>query len=419
MSGPIYFPNLKKDSDRPIATGTTVSVLGEDHACLDVFIQNPAGLAADVDVQSVIPGVGATNLGKAEDAVHASGDVGVMALAVRNDAGSAFAADGDYVPLSVDATGNLRVSASLTESATAADGAVAPAVFKVIAGFDGALVQAIKTDAAGELQIDVLSSALPTGASTSALQTTGNTSLSSIDGKVPANLTVTATRLLVDPSGVTQPISAAALPLPTGASTSALQTTGNASLASIDAGTPAALGQTTMSASMPVVIASDQTAVPISAASLPLPSGASTAAKQPALGTAGTASADVITVQGIASMTPILVNGSAVTQPVSVAAAIPTKSPVNTVGTTVNTALTATTASSAVAPALTVGFILEAASGNTDNIRWALGTTASTTVGLLLEPGRDTGFVPCNATISVCSTVSGTNVFSLIWIQSA
>lgn len=44
---------------------------------------------------------------------------------------------------------------------------------------------------------------------------------------------------------------------------------------------------------------------PISAASLPLPSGAATLAKQPALGTAGTASADVISVQGIASMTPL------------------------------------------------------------------------------------------------------------------
>lgn len=37
-----------------------------------------------------------------------------------------------------------------------------------------------------------------------------------------------------------------------------------------------------------------------------LPTGAATAAKQPALGTAGTASSDVITVQGIAAMTPIL-----------------------------------------------------------------------------------------------------------------
>lgn len=37
-----------------------------------------------------------------------------------------------------------------------------------------------------------------------------------------------------------------------------------------------------------------------------LPTGAATAAKQPALGTAGTASSDVITVQGIAAMTPLL-----------------------------------------------------------------------------------------------------------------
>lgn len=58
-------------------------------------------------------------------------------------------------------------------------------------------------------------------------------------------------------------------------------------------------------------------AVPVSAASLPLPLGASTAAKQPALGTAGAASADVITVQGIAGMTAVKVDGSAVTQPIS------------------------------------------------------------------------------------------------------
>lgn len=39
-----------------------------------------------------------------------------------------------------------------------------------------------------------------------------------------------------------------------------------------------------------------------------LPSGAATEAKQPALGTAGSASADVITVQGVASMTPLRVD---------------------------------------------------------------------------------------------------------------
>lgn len=62
-------------------------------------------------------------------------------------------------------------------------------------------------------------------------------------------------------------------------------------------------------------------AVPVSAASLPLPTGASTAAKQPALGTAGSASADVITVQGVASMTALKVDNSAVTQPVDGATA--------------------------------------------------------------------------------------------------
>jgi hypothetical protein len=61
----------------------------------------------------------------------------------------------------------------------------------------------------------------------------------------------------------TQPISAATLPLPTGAATSANQTTEIASLASIDAGIPAALGQTTMAASMPVVLASNQSAIPV------------------------------------------------------------------------------------------------------------------------------------------------------------
>lgn len=59
------------------------------------------------------------------------------------------------------------------------------------------------------------------------------------------------------------------------------------------------------------------TTQPVSAASLPLPTGAATAAKQPALGTAGSASTDVITVQGIASMTALKVDASATTQPVS------------------------------------------------------------------------------------------------------
>lgn len=61
----------------------------------------------------------------------------------------------------------------------------------------------------------------------------------------------------------TQPISAAALPLPAGAATSAKQDTGNTSVASIDTKTPV-VGQAAMAASSPVVIASNQSAVPVS-----------------------------------------------------------------------------------------------------------------------------------------------------------
>lgn len=66
-----------------------------------------------------------------------------------------------------------------------------------------------------------------------------------------------------------------------------------------------------------------QATQPVSAASLPLPTGAATAAKQPALGTAGAASTDVITVQGIASGTAQPVSGTfwQTTQPVSIATA--------------------------------------------------------------------------------------------------
>ena len=87
---------------------------------------------------------------------------------------------------------------------------------------------------------------LPTGASTAANQTTGNSSLSSIDTKTPALVTG---RIPVDGSAVTQPISAASLPLPAGAAT-------QATLSSIDAKF-SALGQNTMSASTPVVLSSN------------------------------------------------------------------------------------------------------------------------------------------------------------------
>jgi hypothetical protein len=72
----------------------------------------------DVDVVSNIPGTGATNLGKAEDAVHASGDTGVYALAVRDDAPAAHSGtDGDYESLHVSSDGGLWITPFPTSGA--------------------------------------------------------------------------------------------------------------------------------------------------------------------------------------------------------------------------------------------------------------------------------------------------------------
>lgn len=160
--------------------------------------------------------------------------------------------------------------------------------------------------------------------------------------------TITGTAVMWEDAANTLVVASSAKPLPVSASidTTGLATSAtDASTASIDTKTPA-LGQALAAASTPVVLTAAQvttltppaaitgfatestlstlngkvTAVNTGAvvvSSSALPSGAATAAKQPALGTAGTASADVLTVQGVASMTALKVDGSGVTQPVS------------------------------------------------------------------------------------------------------
>lgn len=63
-----------------------------------------------------------TALSKAEDAAHASGDKGIMSLAVRNDVeGSLVTTDGDYAPLQVDSVGRLRIIGDLDVVGNVAD----------------------------------------------------------------------------------------------------------------------------------------------------------------------------------------------------------------------------------------------------------------------------------------------------------
>ena len=86
------------------ATGATRAMLYEDG--------NATGLQQAVEVLSVsgsvVPGVAATNLGKAEDSVAASGDTGVAVWGVRRDIpASNVNAVGDYAEIGVSGTGGL------------------------------------------------------------------------------------------------------------------------------------------------------------------------------------------------------------------------------------------------------------------------------------------------------------------------
>lgn len=186
-------------------------------------------------------------------------------------------------------------------------------------------------------------------------------------------------------------------------------------LTSLIALLPTSLGQKTMANGLAVTIASDQSAVPASqsgtwnitnvSGTVSLPTGASTAAKQPALGVAGTASADVLTVQGIASMTALKVDGSGVTQPIS--------------GTVTANAGSGTMAVSlATLPALTAGsavighVIVDTAptTAVSQSGTWTVqpGNTANTTAWLVGEVTSATA-----TTSSVASSASNVNLLAL------
>lgn len=83
--------------------------------------------------QVVLVNADGTTLGKAEDAAHASGDLGVMALGVRAVANPAAHAGtaGDYSPILTDPNGRLFTNAALHDAT-----GVAAEAFQAFTGFD-------------------------------------------------------------------------------------------------------------------------------------------------------------------------------------------------------------------------------------------------------------------------------------------
>lgn len=98
-------------SDYNSETHADVLALTNSHPIAVALVDANGDQLVTVGITSVVPGTGATNLGKAEDAAHSSGDVGAMVLAVRNDTRGTLAGTNlDYAPLQLNSDGDLRVS---------------------------------------------------------------------------------------------------------------------------------------------------------------------------------------------------------------------------------------------------------------------------------------------------------------------
>lgn len=221
-------------------------------------------------------GTDAGDLGKAEDAPHASGDAGVMILAVRKDAAAALAgADGDYVPLIVDDEGKLwvkldsdiQIGAVEIKNGTTDQRAVVDSSGRLYVGLtswsvaSGAIRQGAFASGA------VAQGAVASGAIASGAIASGAVASGAIASGAVASGAV-ASGAVVDGAVVTLGATADAAASSSVAEDTTARTgiglwKGIKNILILMNAKLAALGQAAMAASMPVVVASDQSAVKV------------------------------------------------------------------------------------------------------------------------------------------------------------
>ena len=127
--------SIASDSTGQVALAAGTNAVGK-------LTANSGVIIGDVNVVSQIPGTGATAIGKAEDAAAASGDTGVAVFAVRRDTPSSdVSAAGDYASLQVTANGELWVAAGTNANSLGkAEDAVAAS------GDTGVMMLGVRTD---------------------------------------------------------------------------------------------------------------------------------------------------------------------------------------------------------------------------------------------------------------------------------
>jgi hypothetical protein len=184
--------------------------------------------------------------------------------------------------------------------------------------------------------------------------------------------------------------------------TSALQTTGNTSLASI----LTVLGSPMQN------------------------SGGSVTANLGTIGTAATAANQTTINTSLGTInttlgTPMQNSGGSVTVTGTAATSLSAaNAPVNPNGSLSARQTVTSTESNLAAPTNAVGVIVECESVNADNLRWGFSNSTpailSSTLGMLCEPGRDTGYIPIGAGsyLHLISTGGGSDYADVQWVNN-
>lgn len=92
------------------ATDLSAGATDGDYEPLQVDANGKLHVNVGTTISTITPGTAASALGKAEDAGHSTGDVGVMLLGVRNDAAAALSGtDLDYTPIGTTSAGAVTI----------------------------------------------------------------------------------------------------------------------------------------------------------------------------------------------------------------------------------------------------------------------------------------------------------------------
>lgn len=328
--------------------------------------------------------------------------------------------------LPMDTAGNSAGTKLLSTQVLGTDRALI--TNSVIHGFNtsGGVYVDIKANPSGALTVDATQSgtwninnisgtvSLPTGAAT-------ETTLAAISTKTPA----LGQALMAASSPVVIASNQSAIPASQSGTWNITNVSGTVSLptgaatettlAGASAKLPATLGQKTMAASMAVALASDQSSIP-TAASQSGTWNITNVSGTVSLPT-GAATAALQTALNAQIPTTLGTKTAAASMSVTLAsdqAALPSSRNANaTVGASTSVGTTAVTET---APADAVGFCLIAPSSNTGTIYWIQGATATTSNGFEVQAGRSYENIMCAANLSLISDTPAQG-YRLVWMR--